>query len=382
MRCNRWLRAAWPGLALAGLAMAQAATAPAPAPAPASRPFCRFVEEGTGGHLDVMVARYRRGAATVTLHGSLHVADAAHYRELQRRFTAFDALLYELVAERGLRPSPDQELGGDDAWSTLVVAMAGGLGLSEQLTVLDYRQPNFVHADMTPDELAAAMTAAGTNIVGELLAGQPDVDREAEARRRRLDLVAAFRGGRGRHELRVTMARIMAEEDTSREPRVLIEGRNDHCLEVLQRELAAGRRNLGVYYGAAHMAHLERRLCQDLGFAKVGEEWLVAWDCRPDRDPVQEKGLQQKRYRARRDLEALYGAVTAWRREHGARTLPSWSGLRQAQPDGKLPGRADGVDPWGRAYLLRPLADGSFEVRCLGSDGKPDTDDDVTWTPD
>jgi hypothetical protein len=177
------------------------------------------------------------------------------------------------------------------------------------------------------------------------------------------------------------MARIMASEDqAAREPRVLIEGRNERCLAVLQRELAAGRKNLGVYYGAAHMEHLERRLCQDLGFGRIDEQWLVAWDCSADRAPAQEKGLQQKRYRARRDLEVLHAAVLAWRAADHDGGLPSWDALRRAQPGGKLPGRADGLDPWGREYVLR-ASGGGFELRSCGSDGKPDTEDDVTWTP-
>jgi hypothetical protein len=359
-----------------------ASAAQAPAPDPAPRPFCRFVEDGAGGHLDVMVARYRRGDATVALHASVHVADPGHYRALQLRFRSFDVLLYELVAERDLRPGPDLELDDGDPLSVLMNAFGNGLGLSDQLAVLDYRQPNFVHADMTPAELDAAMAAAGRSTFGELLAGQPEIDREAEAQRRKVDMVAAFRGGRGRHELRVMMARLMAEEERRRKSTVLIEGRNERCLDVLRRELAAGRARIGIYYGAAHMAHLERRLVEDLGFANTGEEWLVAWDCSPERDPVQEKGLQQKRYRARRDLESLHAAVPEWRRTHGRRRVPTWPELRQALPGGRLPGYADGLDPWGREYVLRPLDGGrSFEVRCCGSDGVIDTGDDVAWTP-
>ena len=49
-------------------------------------------------------------------------------------------------------------------------------------------------------------------------------------------------------------------------------------------------------------------------------------------------------------------------------------------PDKRLPGRADGKDPWGRAYSLRRIGD-AYDVRCLGSDGVIDNDDDVTIEP-
>src|SRR5690606_23896762 len=101
------------------------------------------------------------------------------------------------------------------------------------------------------------------------------------------------------------------------------------------------------------------------------EEWLVAWDCREERAPVVERGLQRKRWRARRDLAALLESIELWC-EANPDGSPSWEALREPQPDGRLPGRADGVDPWGRAYLLRSV-DGGYELLCLGSDGLPDT---------
>lgn len=340
------------------------------------RPFCRFVDREDGGALEVLIATYRKGKATVTLHASLHVADAEHYAELQRRFERFDALLYELVGEADLRPHPGMEFE-DDALSMLQGGMGRGLGLADQIACLDYRRSNFVHADLTPDELDAAYEAAGSSLLGEFVAsGLADLGRDAPREPVKVDVVGAMREGRGTHVIRILFARLMCEPDAQGEPSVVIEGRNERCLEVLQRELQAGKRTLGVYYGAAHMEHLERRLVRDLGFEKTGEEWIVAWDCRANRFPVAEKGLQQKRYRARRDLLALEEAVAQWLADRPGAT-PTWDALRAARADAKLPGRADGVDPWGRAYVLR-RAGGDWEVRCLGSDGVIDTEDDVT----
>ena len=65
------------------------------------------------------------------------------------------------------------------------------------------------------------------------------------------------------HELRIVFARLLAQPDgVRRDPTVIIESRNERCLEVLQQQLAAGRKKLGIYYGAAHMEHIERRLLQ------------------------------------------------------------------------------------------------------------------------
>jgi hypothetical protein len=102
----------------------------------------------------------------------------------------------------------------------------------------------------------------------------------------------------------------------------------------------------------------------------------MAWDNRSSRFAPAEKGLRQKLYRARQDVDALTEALRAWVKDNRGKT-PSLDALRKAQPGGKLPGRADGVDPWGRAYELR-VDKGKCAVRCLGSDGAADTDDDVT----
>jgi len=229
---------------------------------------------------------------------------------------------------------------------------------------------------MTEHEWYDALADAGSSELGELFAGGvAEPDREAEAEREPIDLVDAFPSGSGTAALRLVAARLLVESGgVSDEPTVVIHGRNERCLEVLQAELAAGKQRLGVFYGADHMEHLEHRLVEDLGWRLVEEEWVQAWDCTYARFPKEEKGLHRKRYRARRDLGQLIGAVGQFARHH--QVPPTWARLRAASDDGKLPGRDDGRDPWGREYVLR-FVDGRYQVLCLGSDGEADTDDDL-----
>lgn len=348
-----------------------------PAESPERRPFCRLVEREDGGQFDVLVATYAKGDATLALHGSLHFADPEHYAELQRRFHAFDALLYELIADADLRPYPG--MATEDDWFNLLQGGVGrGIGLVSQSDHIDYRMDNFVHADMTHEQWQAALVQAKSSLLGQLLDnGEPgEPDREAEAKQRRLDLVAAFRGGRGVHELRLMFSRLMAEPDGQRrEPNVIIEGRNERCLQVLQEQLAAGKKKLGIYYGAGHMEHMERRLLRDLGWTRTGEQWLMAWDNRASRFPVAKKGEQQRRFRARADVEGLTEALRTWLQAHPGAT-PTLAAMRQDAPGGKLPGRADGVDPWGKPYAILPQ-DRGFAVRSGGADGVLGNDDDI-----
>ncbi len=364
-------------LALSISAVTATAQASPPHAADARRPFLRLVEDERGGRLEALISTYRKGDAELTLFGCVHIADAAFYRGMQRRFEALDALLYELVGDPDLRPYPGMELDGEQHWiATVQGGMGRGLRLADQFEAMDYRQDNFVHADMTDEEWGDALSRAGKSELGELLSMNPeDVDREAEAAREEIDLVSAFRKGGGVAALRIVAARMMLGGDPAvDQPTVIIHGRNEKCLRVLQEQLRRGKQKLGVFYGAAHMEHMEHRLVEDLGWARVREQWVLAWDCSYATWPPQERGLKRKRYRARRDLERLLAAVREL--AAGRDGEVTWAALRASREDGRLPGRADGVDPWGRPYLLR-APEGAYEVRCMGSDGLADTGDDL-----
>ena len=350
---------------------------PAQAEQHAPRPFVRFLENDEGGFLQVLVATYKSGDRTLTLYGCVHVADRSFYEGMQKSFRKLDALLYELVAEPDVRPFPEMETDGEHWLSIVQNGMGSGLALQGQFACMDYRMKNFVHADMTDEEWLNALGQAGKSELGELMVGGfVEPDREAEAKQKPVDLVKAFRNGQGISQLRIMMGRVLCSPDgVSEQPTVIIHGRNEKCLAVLKVQLDAGKKNLGIFYGAAHMEHLEQRLLKGFGWKRVKEEWVNAWDCRHSSFPKVEKGLKQKRYRARRDVGKLAKAVQVWCEAHEGE-LPSWEELRAEAANGKLPGRADGKDPWGRDYVLVPV-DGGFEVHSAASDGKVGTEDDV-----
>ena len=58
---------------------------------------------------------------------------------------------------------------------------------------------------------------------------------------------------------------------------VILRGRNDKAFQVLSGEIQSGKKRLAVFYGAGHMPDMDRRL-NEMGFRRVREEWLVAWD--------------------------------------------------------------------------------------------------------
>ena len=64
---------------------------------------------------------------------------------------------------------------------------------------------------------------------------------------------------------------------------VIITERNKKALGVLDREVAAGRKNLGIFYGAAHLSEMEAEM-EKKGYHRTGERWMNAWDIKPHAD--------------------------------------------------------------------------------------------------
>lgn len=394
---TRWSALVAVLLALSSPARAQDAPAP-PAPDAAAKPkqvtdektgtpsdFARFLAAETGGHFDVAVTTYRNDdGVTVRLFAAVHIADAAHYQELQRRFASCGRLLYELVGPEDYRPKRGESRGG--MVSMLQQGLKNGLELEFQLDGVDYGAGNFVHADMTPEEFEASMDERGESLFSMMLQlgfdaqrravksatdDEDDVDGyEDKPREKPVDMVQAFRSGEGRHQLRLMMAQQLEalEGMSAGRGTTLLEGRNEKCLTVLKREIAAGHKDLGIYYGAAHLTHMEKRLTEDMGFRKVDHEWLVAWDCTKRADPKVDRELWRARRKAKDEIASLRAAVKKWSAvQADDSAAPSfeqlaWTGSR--------------VDPWGNPYAIDVL-DGVCDVASPGQDGKPGTDDDL-----
>ena len=57
----------------------------------------------------------------------------------------------------------------------------------------------------------------------------------------------------------------------------IITERNRRCFEVLSKQLKEGKTHIGIFYGAGHLADMEKRLVTDFGCKRGEEEWLTAW---------------------------------------------------------------------------------------------------------
>jgi hypothetical protein len=80
---------------------------------------------------------------------------------------------------------------------------------------------------------------------------------------------------------------------------VILTERNKVVIAVLNRNLADGKKDIGIFYGGGHMPFLEKMLTEDLGFKRKETKWLVAWDMSPPKTPAA-PATEEKSRRVRR----------------------------------------------------------------------------------
>lgn len=274
-------------------------------PPPASvHPTIRCSRDSRGQlqSLDTVILelRHPRRNLQVDLVASVHVGESRYYQQLNRLFRDYDAILYELIADSSAGrplPSPSSSGGHDNPLSAAQLGLAELLDLKMQLDLIDYTPEQFVHADISPDQLQAAQLSAPPSLSGMLRRGlslsrssHPEVRKEFD----RVDLFKVVMQGpdaRERVHLRRAIALMLCDPKTASgwwygsSSQALLQTRNQRVLEVLQQRLKRPGRRLAIYYGAAHLPELERQLVQHLGLRYHGQRWLSAWNLQAPRRP-------------------------------------------------------------------------------------------------
>jgi hypothetical protein len=233
-----------------------------------------------------------RNGPTVDLIAALHVADRSYYEELNRLFAKYDVVLYELVAPEGIRIPKGGGSGSSHPIAILQNTMTGVLALEFQLRGIDYTKGNLVHADMSPEQFAAAMRDRGDSfwtilarVMGHAFSSQND-STLSDARL----LMALFDKNRA-----LALKRVLAEEFLDLDDAIsaiegpngsaIIADRNRVALKVLRKQIDAGKQKIAIFYGAGHMPDLQERLRDEFGLGPISTRWLVAWNLTAAAEP-------------------------------------------------------------------------------------------------
>ncbi|MFZ2279668.1 MAG: hypothetical protein WAW39_17860 [Prosthecobacter sp.] len=255
--------------------------------------FIRFVEEDESDSLQTAVVSYESPQKVkVDLVGAIHIADKAYFDGLNVRFKGYEAVLYELVGpsfeERG-KPEAKKQAEKLQWVGQLQTMMRDTLKLHGQLEGIDYTAKNFVHADMDMSQFTQTQTEKQESFLSLYL-------KAAQAQKE----VNEKRGVNSDAAGMVMLLKILTMKDSSTELKrmiaqefdsvedimagmetgdgtVLVGERNKVALQVMDKEIAAGKKRIAIFYGAAHLGDMEERLLKK-GFKRTKVEWLKAWD--------------------------------------------------------------------------------------------------------
>jgi hypothetical protein len=259
--------------------------------------FIRVQEtDGKPVALQTAVVRLTKGDATLELVGAIHIADKKYYEALSKRFEGYEALLWEGIgggaAPAAAKPAEEPpkepaEKAGKKKASRLnglhgaYESAAKFLDLAYQMGEIDYSKANFVHADLSMEEFSTLQEQRGESLFSFMLKAGLEAEKAGAAKEpSTLKLLTSIIKGDKTGLKRELVHTLGAGDDQVAAlagDSVIITDRNAKCLEVLAREVGAGRKKLGIFYGAAHFPDMVKRLTE-AGWTSAGTEWMTAWD--------------------------------------------------------------------------------------------------------
>lgn len=203
---------------------------------------------------------------------------------------------------------------GDNLQSEL----AGALDLEFQLDGIDYDRPHFRCSDMSMDQLERAMLAEGLDMgpLNGSLAGSSMSGRIAVFLLRLVRVFNVFVDGALADAGKVMLIELFSDpailEQSFRQfgdgfERVLIDQRNqvviDDLRAIVDREPDV--ESVAIFYGAAHMPDMTRRLADQLGYRPAGEQWFTAFEVNLEESVMTPAQVQRLRTMIRRQLRMM-----------------------------------------------------------------------------
>jgi hypothetical protein len=250
--------------------------------------YIRVTEDEKNVWLQTSVTRYVKDAVSVDLIGAVHIADKQYFIDLNTLFTKSEVLLFEMVGgdkmDKGKKINEAEQK--DLQFSFLGAmhnTMQDKLDLAGQKDHVDYSQENFVHADLSMEEFKKLQKEKQESILSFALKNaqnQAKVAGKPVKQPSMIKLLKALVTGNA-DLLKLNIVHTLGQGDDQiaafAGKSVIIGDRNEKCLQVMNDQIAAGKKNIGIFYGAAHFPDMEDRMFK-MGFKKTNQFWMTAWD--------------------------------------------------------------------------------------------------------
>jgi hypothetical protein len=254
--------------------------------------FIRFVEDSEGNaRLEVSETTYRNAdGVIVELIGAVHIADAEYFDGVDAKLARFEATLYEMVKPaKAALPRRDAPERSTHVVSLLQQFMKQQLKLAFQLEAIDYHRPNFIHADLDYETFQRMQSERGESLLTLMLRSMMhEMGRDRSGDRVQppgiMDLVNALQSPDRARDLKLLLGKQFMDMDRQiaalEGPRgsVILTERNKAAMNVLDQTIQSGKKEIAVFYGAAHLPGMEKILTGEMNFKRIGQTWRTAWD--------------------------------------------------------------------------------------------------------
>jgi hypothetical protein len=273
--------------------------------------------------LQTLSAEYKPasgGGPSIWLIGVAHLGSAEYYKAIQKRLDAQSRVLFEGVGAEKLQQGEKLASSSGGIQSQL----AKSLGLVFQLDAIDYKRPHFMNSDLTAEGLQNAITErsekrppakakpddkatpgengkepATTSVklpekvdnetFNQLMEAVHGEGEMAESLGALVGLMGSTPEMRETTKLMLIEALGQAGEiidiakaaspDIKDLFEVLITERNEEVIRQLKAQLPklSGGQSIAVFYGAAHMDEIAKRLTSQLNYQPAAREWDTAF---------------------------------------------------------------------------------------------------------
>lgn len=251
-----------------------------------------------------------KGSPTLSLVGVAHIGEKEYYEAIQTYLAGLDCVLYEGVgfyatkAERQKKKPGAGQFGKAQAEGTSQFKIAKALGLSFQLSEIDYNRKHFYNSDLSLMEFMEYFQPGSKN---SLITGDEKKDKDAK------QFMAMMAGshlatnilqsvlnifgkspkfqGMARLVLIETLGSMGKEmgnlknmpESVTDLMKMVITKRNKVVLQDFKTFIKEkNMESIAIFYGAAHMADFESKLCKAYHFQPAETKWLTCISVNPD----------------------------------------------------------------------------------------------------
>ena len=244
--------------------------------------YTRFATK-PDGTLEMSTAAQRLvapGKPIVWLVGAIHIGQKSYYKELQRLLDYSDEVFYE-----GVKP------GSPVAKATVAPPSKGpkatyqilsdAIGLDFQLLDIDYTKPNWKNVDLSWTELEALNKAQANGKPSQFDQVKGMLDPTGPAAKSLSAAMGIATPGM-KEAIKIFMIKTAGSEggpnlDAATE-RIVVQARNRTVIDALDAATSAEAppRAVAVFYGAKHMADLQRTLVEKYGYTLDEKRWFAA----------------------------------------------------------------------------------------------------------